>query len=72
MSQANKRAGEQSIGGAPTSVRNGSVAPRRPYSGVICGVTGRGVDALVRRAERTARSVTHAVRSGAGTARSFE
>ena len=64
MSQANKRAGEQSVGGAPMSVRNGSAAPRRPFSGVICGVTGRGVDALVRRAERTARSATHAVRTG--------
>ncbi len=41
MSQANKRAGEQSVGGAPMSVRNGSAAPRRPFSGVICGVTGR-------------------------------
>ena len=30
----------------------------------VASLTGRGVDALVRRAERTARSVTHAVRTG--------
>ena len=32
----------------------------------VASLTGRGVDALVRRAERTARSVTHAVRTGRG------